>query len=103
MAPGCVVGRLEYARYESRPPPCREPSGSRSPSPVIHGARPSLCGVTSPGRGGVIGVGLAWAARWSARLLLVAAGIWLLGFLVGALWTVVFPRCSPSCWPRCSG
>jgi len=39
----------------------------------------------------VIGVGLAWAARWSARLLLVAAGIWLLGFLVGALWTVVFP------------
>jgi len=47
--------------------------------------------VTSPGRGGVIGVGLGWAARWSARLLLVAAGIWLLGFLVGALWTVVFP------------
>ena len=39
----------------------------------------------------MIGVGLAWAARWSARLLLVAAGIWLLGFLVGALWTVVFP------------
>jgi hypothetical protein len=40
-APGCVVGRLEYARYESRPPPRREPSGSRSPSPVIHGTRPS--------------------------------------------------------------
>jgi len=39
----------------------------------------------------VIGVGLSWAARWSARLLLVAAGIWLLGFLVGQLWTVVFP------------
>ena len=39
----------------------------------------------------MIGVGLAWAARWSARLLLVAAGIWLLGFLVGDLWTVVFP------------
>jgi putative heme transporter len=47
--------------------------------------------VTSPGRGGVIGVGLAWAARWSARLLLVAAGIWLLGYLVGVLWAVVFP------------
>jgi hypothetical protein len=40
--PGWVVGRLEYARYESRPPPCREPSGSRSPSPVIRGARPRL-------------------------------------------------------------
>ena len=38
-----------------------------------------------------MGVGLSWAARWSARLLLVAAGIWLLGFLVGQLWTVVFP------------
>jgi predicted PurR-regulated permease PerM len=47
--------------------------------------------VISPGRGGVIGVGLSWAARWSARLLLVAAGMWLLGFLVGQLWTVVFP------------
>ena len=32
--------RLEYART-SRPPPCREPSGSRSPSPVIHGTPPS--------------------------------------------------------------
>ena len=39
----------------------------------------------------MIGVGLTWAARWSARLLLVAAGIWLLGFVVGQLWTVVFP------------
>src|SRR6478609_12091733 len=41
MAPGSVVGRLEYARYESRPPPCREPSGSRSPSAVTHGTRPT--------------------------------------------------------------
>ncbi len=39
----------------------------------------------------MIGVGLTWAARWSARVLLVAAGMWLLGFLVGQLWTVVFP------------
>ena len=39
----------------------------------------------------MIGVGLTWAARWSARMLLVAAGIWLLGFVVGQLWTVVFP------------
>jgi len=29
-----AFGRLEYARYESRPPPYQEPSGSRSPSPV---------------------------------------------------------------------
>jgi len=33
MAPA-TFGRLEYARYESRPAPCREPSGSRIPSVV---------------------------------------------------------------------
>jgi len=39
MAPA-TFGRLEYARYESRPAPCRQPSGSRIPSVVIHGTRP---------------------------------------------------------------
>lgn len=47
--------------------------------------------MTSPGRGGVIASGVAWAARWSARLLLVAAAIWLLGYLVGQLWTIALP------------
>ena len=40
MAPGCVVGRLEYPGSRAAPP-CREPSGSRSPSPVIRTKRPN--------------------------------------------------------------
>src|SRR6185312_7858872 len=31
MAPRCVVGELEYTRYESRPPPCEEPSWITKP------------------------------------------------------------------------
>jgi putative heme transporter len=43
------------------------------------------------GRGTAIGEGLTWAARWSLRLLLVAAGATLLWLLIGALWSIVFP------------
>lgn len=39
----------------------------------------------------MIGSGVTWAARWSLRLLLVAAAIWLLGYLVGQLWTIALP------------
>jgi predicted PurR-regulated permease PerM len=45
----------------------------------------------APTRGHLIGEGLAWAARWSLRFLLVAAGLTLFGLLVIALWSVVFP------------
>ncbi len=47
--------------------------------------------MTSPGRGGVIGSGVTWTARWSLRLLLIVAAIWLLGYLVGQLWTIALP------------
>lgn len=47
--------------------------------------------MTSPGRGGVIGSGVTWTARWSLRLLIVAAAIWLLGYLIGQLWTIALP------------
>jgi putative heme transporter len=43
------------------------------------------------GRGTAIGEGLTWAARWSLRLILVAAGAILLWLLIGALWSIVFP------------
>jgi putative heme transporter len=45
----------------------------------------------APTRGHLIGEGLAWAARWSLRFLLVAGGLTLFGLLVIALWAVVFP------------
>ncbi|MHC1562346.1 AI-2E family transporter [Actinomycetospora sp. C-140] len=45
----------------------------------------------TPSRGHLIGEGLAWTARWSLRFLLVAAAVTVVGFLVVALWDVVFP------------
>lgn len=43
------------------------------------------------GRGTAIGEGVTWAARWSLRLILVAAGATLLWLLIGALWSIVLP------------
>jgi putative heme transporter len=43
------------------------------------------------GRGTAIGEGITWAARWSLRLVLVALGITLIGWLVGQLWSIVLP------------
>jgi predicted PurR-regulated permease PerM len=43
------------------------------------------------GRGSAIGEGITWAARWSLRLILVAAGATLIWLLVGALWSIVMP------------
>lgn len=44
-----------------------------------------------PTRGEAIGRGVTWMARWSVRLLLVAAAFVVVGLLVGMLWSVVFP------------
>jgi predicted PurR-regulated permease PerM len=43
------------------------------------------------GRGNAIGEGITWAARWSLRLILVAAGATLIWLLIGALWSIVMP------------
>lgn len=43
------------------------------------------------GRGTAIGEGITWAARWSLRLILVSAGVWLLWTVVGLLWSIIFP------------
>jgi putative heme transporter len=43
------------------------------------------------GRGTAIGEGITWAARWSLRLILVAAGAVLIWLLIGALWSIVMP------------
>ncbi|MFI2475693.1 AI-2E family transporter [Nocardia xishanensis] len=42
-------------------------------------------------RGGVIGVGVLWLAKWSLCLIAIAAGAWVLGWLVARLWVVVLP------------
>ncbi|GAA4935030.1 putative PurR-regulated permease PerM [Actinomycetospora succinea] len=45
----------------------------------------------TPTRGHLIGEGLAWTARWSLRFLLVVAALTVVGYLVIALWDVMFP------------
>ncbi|UUZ43656.1 hypothetical protein LP422_12155 [Janibacter limosus] len=42
-------------------------------------------------RGAVIGDGIARLARWSLRLLLVAAGAFIVWWLLAKLWVGVFP------------
>ncbi len=42
-------------------------------------------------RGEAIGAGISWLARWSLRLLLIAAAALVLGTLIGRLWSVVLP------------
>lgn len=42
-------------------------------------------------RGAVIGDGISWLARWSMRLLLVAAGAFIIWWLLSKLWVGVFP------------
>jgi predicted PurR-regulated permease PerM len=43
------------------------------------------------GRGSAIGEGITWASRWSLRLVLVALGVTLIGWIVGQLWSIVLP------------
>ncbi|GAB2856060.1 AI-2E family transporter [Nocardioides pacificus] len=44
-----------------------------------------------PSRERVIGDGLAWVARWSARWVLIALGAYLLGLIIQQLWSILLP------------
>ncbi|MBY6411718.1 AI-2E family transporter [Rhodococcus sp. BP-252] len=46
---------------------------------------------TGRDRGDLIGVGGMWLAKWSLILVSVAAGAWVLGWLISALWVVILP------------
>ncbi|MET9286373.1 AI-2E family transporter [Nocardia beijingensis] len=46
---------------------------------------------TPPDRGDVIGMGLLWLAKWAVCIVAIAAGAWVLGFLVARLWVVILP------------
>ncbi|MFD8247284.1 AI-2E family transporter [Nocardia sp. NPDC059691] len=47
--------------------------------------------LTPRDRGDVIGVGLLWLAKWAVCIVAIAAGAWVLGFLVARLWVVILP------------
>lgn len=42
-------------------------------------------------RGDVIGAGVMWLAKWSLCIVAIAAGAWVLGFLIAKLWVVLLP------------
>ncbi|WP_067701581.1 AI-2E family transporter [Nocardia jejuensis] len=46
---------------------------------------------TSADRGVVIGRGILWLAKWSLALVAIAAGGWVLWFLLAKLWVAVLP------------
>ncbi|MGW4715570.1 AI-2E family transporter [Nocardia sp. NPDC004260] len=47
--------------------------------------------LASRDRGDVIGAGLLWLAKWALCIVAIAAGAWVLGFLVARLWVVILP------------
>ncbi|MGY1945411.1 AI-2E family transporter [Nocardia asiatica] len=42
-------------------------------------------------RGDVIGGGVLWLAKWALCIVAIAAGAWVLGFLIARLWVVILP------------
>lgn len=44
-----------------------------------------------PDRGEVIGRGLLWLAKWSLCIVAIAAGAWVLGWIVAKMWVAVLP------------
>ena len=59
-------------------------SSSRAPAPDAHRTGRAE-------RAAAIGSGVSWLARWSLRLLIIAAAGLVLGTLIGRLWSVVLP------------
>ncbi|MGK8559511.1 AI-2E family transporter [Nocardia amamiensis] len=46
---------------------------------------------TTRDRGDVIGAGILWLAKWAVCIVAIAAGAWVLGFLIARLWVVILP------------
>ncbi|MFI7000577.1 AI-2E family transporter [Nocardia sp. NPDC050175] len=44
-----------------------------------------------PDRGDVIGSGIIWLAKWALCIVAIAAGAWVLMFLLAKLWVVILP------------
>lgn len=41
--------------------------------------------------GGAIGVGVRWSATWGLRVVMIAGGLAVFGYLIGQLWVIVLP------------
>lgn len=60
---------------------------NREHSEVSKDQRPD----TTRDRGDVIGAGILWLAKWAVCIVAIAAGAWVLGFLIARLWVVILP------------
>lgn len=59
---------------------------------MFHSDRPSAGEIAQQlDRGTVFGAGGAWLALWSMRLILIAAGAWVLGWIVAEAWVILLP------------
>ncbi|MFE7797901.1 AI-2E family transporter [Nocardia sp. NPDC057440] len=48
-------------------------------------------GKTTPDRGDVIGTGVLWLAKWAVCIVAIAAGTWVIGYVLAKLWVAVLP------------
>ncbi|WP_328404970.1 AI-2E family transporter [Nocardia sp. NBC_00403] len=48
-------------------------------------------GKSTPDRGDVIGTGVLWLAKWAVCIVAIAAGTWVIGFVLAKLWVAVLP------------
>ncbi|WP_338758842.1 AI-2E family transporter [Nocardia vulneris] len=62
-----------------------EPKETAEEIPADRGRRPGR------DRGEVIGSGLLWLAKWALCIVAIAAGSWVLLYLIGKLWVVILP------------
>ncbi|GAB4585779.1 AI-2E family transporter [Nocardia sp. IFM 10818] len=46
---------------------------------------------TPPDRGAIIGQGILWLAKWSLCIVAIAAGAWVLGFVIAKFWVALLP------------
>lgn len=55
------------------------------------GTNPSPASSKKPDRGTLIGAGGMWLAKWSAILVVIAAGALVLGWIIQKMWVIVLP------------
>ncbi|MFQ6329414.1 AI-2E family transporter [Nocardia sp. CWNU-33] len=48
-------------------------------------------GKSTPDRGDVIGTGVLWLAKWAVCIVAIAAGTWVIGYVLAKLWVAVLP------------
>ncbi|MFN3543049.1 MULTISPECIES: AI-2E family transporter [unclassified Rhodococcus (in: high G+C Gram-positive bacteria)] len=66
---------------------CEEATVTESAVP----GSPSKSTTSGSDRGDLIGVGGMWLAKWSLILIAIAAGAWVLGWLIGQFWVILLP------------